>query len=384
MSRLLSDVWTGLRTVPARAGLVLVSLTLGLFAATILLSTLEALRRQARDLVREFGAESFALVLPSSAADRPWTRDDVEWFRVNLGSDALVSGVRRLAPPPDAGHGLAAVDADLARVRGWRFMDGRALDEADMRQGARHAVATAELCRERNWRTGQIILLGREPFRLTGILESAGPVLPEGGGPAVFVSHGVDALETAGEPGRARVDILWFRATGGGSPETLKRRVASLLNQPGMNRGPVDWITPESLLHGIRRWQRSIAWTAGSSSALGLLLGAVTLAGLLLTGVRERIPEIGLRRAVGARRRDIAALFVAEALALAISAGLIGVALAEATLRWLGGRFPMPFYAGWSVRLLPLGLAVLLALLCSMAPAVAAARLEPAEALRND
>jgi putative ABC transport system permease protein len=96
-----------------------------------------------------------------------------------------------------------------------------------------------------------------------------------------------------------------------------------------MGSQDVEWVTPESLLQGIRRWQRMVTWTAGSGSALGLLLGAVTLAGMLLTGVRERIPEIGLRRALGARRREIAGLFVVESLVLTIAAALAGIGAAE-------------------------------------------------------
>jgi ABC-type antimicrobial peptide transport system permease subunit len=54
------------------------------------------------------------------------------------------------------------------------------------------------------------------------------------------------------------------------------------------------------------------------------------------------------------------------------------------TLNGLGERFPLPVYFGWETRLLPLVLAVVLALLCSIGPAIFAARLPPAEALRNE
>ena len=146
----------------------------------------------------------------------------------------------------------------------------------------------------------------------------------------------------------------------------------------------VEWLTPRALLEGIRRGQRAIGWTAGAGGALSLLLGAVTLAGMLLTGVRERIPEIGLRRALGARRGEIAGLFVAEALALTAAAAAAGTLGAELALRGLGGRFPLPFHFGAGTRLLPLALAAGIALACSVGPAWRAARRPPAEALRNE
>jgi hypothetical protein len=98
-------------------------------------------------------------------------------------------------------------------------------------------------------------------------------------------------------------------ADGSRSPAAARGGVAG---SPGASEGDAVWITPETLLQGIRRWQKTIAWTAGSGSLLGLLLGAVTLAGLLLTGVRERIPEIGLR-GPWAPGGGNAGLFVTEA-----------------------------------------------------------------------
>ena len=377
-----SDLWAGLRTGPARAGLAFFSLALGLFAVTVLLSTLDALDRQARDLVHSFGAGSFVLVhAPESAA---WNRRQAENLRENLGGDACVSGVKTLPPIPGADFAVAAADENLVRARGWRMAAGRALDALDMRQGARQAMAPADLCRQRRWHVGEILLLGNEPFRLAGCYESGGDPAPGLSKDAVFVPYSSAELETGSEEARSRVDALLFRAENGVPPEILQRRVAALLNQPGFGAEGVEWITPESLLQGVRRWQRAIGWTAGTGGALGLLLGAVTLAGMLLTGVRERISEIGLRRALGARRRDIAGLFVAEALVLTGAASVAGMLAAEGALRGLGGRFPLPFHFGAETRILPLALACGIALFCSIGPAWLAARLPPAEALRNE
>ena len=123
---------------------------------------------------------------------------------------------------------------------------------------------------------------------------------------------------------------------------------------------------------------------AGSGAALGLLLGAVSLAGMLLTGVRERVAEIGLRRALGARPHEIALLFVAEAAVLGLGAALLGLLGAGAVLLGQGARFPLPFHFGVGAWLIPLVLAGGIVILCSLGPAWQAARLPPAEALRNE
>lgn len=385
MKKFTSDLWTGLRTGPARAGLAFCSLGLGLFAVTILLATLEALQRQARDLVRSFGAGSFVLVRSSDAPpETAWNRRHVEWFRANAGPEAVVSGIKVIPAAKELDVTVVTADAHLARVRGWHFSEGRVLDGLDVRQGARRMLVPAGMCREKGWHAGDLVPLGPFHYRLTGCYDSGGapiPLVPED---AVIIPYTADLFEPDGKQELERVDALLFRAGEGLAPEVLQQRVAALLKQPGMSDEVVEWIKPESLLQGIRRWQRAIAWTAGSGGALSLLLGAVTLAGMLLTGIRERITEIGLRRALGARRREIAGLFVAESLVLTGAAAGAGMLAAEGMLHWLGGRFPLPFHFGAGTRLVPLVLAGGLALVCSIGPAWMAARLPPAEALRNE
>ena len=115
MKKFASDLWLGLRTGPARAGLALFSLALGLFAVTILLSTFDALQRQAKELVQAFGAGSFVLIRSASSPEATaWNRRQVEYFRENLGDAAWVSGVKLLDSPVGADFAVAAADADLA------------------------------------------------------------------------------------------------------------------------------------------------------------------------------------------------------------------------------------------------------------------------------
>ena len=379
MRRLLPDLWTGFRTAPARAVLAFASLALGLFAATVLLAALDALRLQARTLVQSFGADVFVL---TPAPERSWNRREVDFFRRNLGADAWVSGVKILAPVPGVDFAVVAADEALGAVRNLQLVAGRAPDGAAVARGERQALAPLDLCQRQRWRVGEVIAIGAEGFRLAGCYrggDDTGPGLPA---EAVIIPYTAGALDADSAPGR--VDALLFRACPGVDPAAVQRRVAALLEQPGLGSAGVQWTTPETRLAGVRRWQKAIGWTAGTGGALGLLLGAVTLAGMLLAGVRERVPEVGLRRALGARRREVAVLFVAEALVLAGAAAATGMLAAEIALRQLGERFPLPFHFGAETRILPLALAGILALICSLGPAGMAARLPPAEALRNE
>ena len=119
-------------------------------------------------------------------------------------------------------------------------------------------------------------------------------------------------------------------------------------------------------------------------SAMTLLIGGIGVVGVMLLAVRERSAEIGVRRAAGASRRDIALQFVMETWLIACPAALAGEA-AGVLAAWLAAnRYGWPFALGtsWPLLLLALLVATLFATLCSLGPALRAARIEPAAALR--
>lgn len=368
----LPDALAGLRAAPARALLTYAALAAGLAAATLLFAVTAGLDREARTLTAAFGADSFALLpaAPAPSEAPPWSRDAVETLRRILHSRAWVSGARAVRAGDRV---LLATDEHWMPAHGWRILRGRPLDAADI-----HTAAPVLLTHSPSSIPSDPDLPvphSGTPLRWIGATDAPADTPP-------CIPWTLTALDdTPAPPGRA-IDRIWFRARPGHTPESIRRSLDArlpLLGLPG-----VRWVTPETLLADIRRWQRTLAWTAGGGALLGLLLGATSLAGLLLAGVRERIPEIGLRRAIGAGPWDIAALFVAEALLLTLASAATGILSAALLLRAAGGGLPLPWALTPSTLLAPLLLSLLLAALSSALPALTAARLPPAEALRNE
>ena len=130
---------------------------------------------------------------------------------------------------------------------------------------------------------------------------------------------------------------------------------------------------------------------------LTLGIGGVGVMNIMLVSVNERIREIGLRRALGARRRHIRLQFLAEALALTLIGGAVGVALSVAvgtaigTLPFLGpayedtsGKVDIHMHISWQTIVVSVGVLVLVGVLSGLMPAVRASRLDPVEALRYE
>jgi putative ABC transport system permease protein len=120
----------------------------------------------------------------------------------------------------------------------------------------------------------------------------------------------------------------------------------------------------------------------GSIAAVSLVVGGIGIMNIMLVSVRERTREIGVRMAVGARRRDVLRQFLFEAVAVSLAGGVVGVGLGTAAAQLLA-RFGewqtiVPPYA----IALALGVSALIGIAFGVGPARRAARLDPVEALR--
>ncbi len=119
-------------------------------------------------------------------------------------------------------------------------------------------------------------------------------------------------------------------------------------------------------------------------SSIGLLVGGIGVMNMMLISVHERTREIGIRLALGARRKDISAQFLTEAVALTSAGGLLGLVLGFALAAAIGAGFHVPLAISTGGTLASLGTSAAIGLFFGLYPAWRAARLDPIEALRNE
>jgi len=126
----------------------------------------------------------------------------------------------------------------------------------------------------------------------------------------------------------------------------------------------------------------TLTYLLGALAGLSLLVGGVVLMNILLISVGERTKEIGLRRALGATRRDVFTQFLTESLAVTISGMVLGSVLGWAVSIILARVTQFPVVISWEPFALALVFALVVGVFFGVQPARRAARLKPVEALR--
>lgn len=386
---MLNDLRDGLRSRPGRSLLSLFAIAVGTMALALLLCVLGGLQERARQLANELGADVIA-ILPEGA--EPLRREHAERLRANFPHCTVGAVKQHTVMTRDGATRLTvlAADEDLMQVRPWHIVEGRFLDNEDARSGAYRCVISKSLSERMGWRLGQTLAIRQELFQIVGLIDPgrfSGDPLQDArlvpGENLVIIPHTVHPYWSSEAPDNT-CDAIYIRAPADADTMMIGRRAAALLRDGSGPALAVSIVTPDTLVSRIRQWQRSLRFAAGSIAGLCMLLGGITLMSLMIANVQERVAEIGLRRALGAARGEIAALFLVEALVVTIAAGSLGSVAAHALLAiiQIDLGFPMAMNA-WTL-LTPMLVAVLAGVAFSYAPALIATRIQPAQALRNE
>ena len=150
------------------------------------------------------------------------------------------------------------------------------------------------------------------------------------------------------------------------------------------NMAKLDEVTMQEMSSTLARAGTTLTALLASIAAISLLVGGIGIMNIMLVSVTERTQEIGLRLAVGARRRDVLVQFLVEALALSLIGGLLGVGLGILSAQALTLLLEWPTRVSASTIALAFGIAAAIGIGFGFYPARRASRLDPIEALRYE
>ena len=389
-----------------RTALALSGTALGVGAVLVMTAVGEGAEERVVTEIEALG-QNLLVVSAGAAARVPWRRRTTPNVTTMTLADAeaLLEGaslVRAVAPAQDrtlrVKYGQISTMAkvlgttpDYEEVRNFHTVSGRFFTEEEDRNSARVAVLGSrvrDLLFPDEDPLGKTLRVGRVSFLIVGVLESKGSTVD---GQSQEDNQVVIPLQTA----LRRVfnldylKMTYVQVTDGDRLVEAEDQISTILRarhrMVELGREDDFAIQNQRLIltarmEAISSFRRMILWLG----SVALLAGGVGILSIMLLSVRERRNEVGLRVAVGARRKDILIQFLMESLFLGVAGGVVGVLLG------LGASWSIAAWTDWTTRVngvalvVGVGSALLVGVIFGVFPAQRAAAMDPIEALRAE
>ena len=325
------------------------------------------IRRAELDVVRAAVPDAQAVAMSSGF---PTPLSNVQWRSREVGDVTI--------------HGITA---PYQEVQDYRFARGRPLtdlDEAQRRAVAVLGFEVAEKLFEAVDPVGEEVRLGGERFEVIGVLASKGRVLGQSFDAIALIPlsryemiYGHRSTTVISVKMTDAIDV----ASGMARVEEAMRLARHL--RPGQeNNFTVE--TAEALVAFWKNLTAVLFSVVPAVVAIGVVVGGIVIMNIMLMVVTERTREIGIRKAVGARARDIERQFLAEAISLSMTGGVIGVLCGWGFATLVSAASPLPARISWWSVTLAIALGAGVGVLFGVYPARRAARLDPITALRAE
>ncbi|MEO8678456.1 MAG: ABC transporter permease [Vicinamibacterales bacterium] len=358
------------------------------------------------------------------------TVEDAEAMRQIPGVQHVASGVRNRAWVASAHRKfftqVRGVEPSLADIHGWTWLRGEFADAPDAAVMGR--AASRELFGEGFDPVGEKITIGDHTFTVSGYFrigdsdQDETVFVPLAAGQAMLAGirhlHTITvAVGQAGEATRvamAITDLLRERHSrgrqatsagglggnqqpGGGMAAaddfTVKTQAAANVTK-GLytsvaafalaNMPKLDEVTLQEMSSTLSRAGSTMTALLGSIAAISLIVGGIGIMNIMLVSVTERTKEIGIRLAVGARRRDVLLQFLVEAMVMSLIGGVLGVVIGLATAEGLTAVLDWPTEVSFYTVASAFAIAALVGIVFGYYPARRASRLDPIDSLRYE
>ncbi len=323
-------------------------------------------------------ADPFAA--PSVAAVAPMLQGSAE---VTYSGDSMVTTLNGVTP-------------DYSTVRNWGVSEGEFITESHLLERASVAVIGVEVADELFGRTsglvGETLRIEGQPFRVIGVLTEKGGGSFGSEDSVIIVPMTTAQARLLHRSTQDRVDMIMVSAVSSEDVTQAGEEISQILrtrHRTAIGEDDFTVLNQQDFLETAATITSVITIFLGGVAGISLLVGGIGIMNIMLVSVIERTREIGLRKAMGARKKDILVQFLVESSLLSLFGGIIGIILGWGISALVGGiaansGTPINPVIGIDSILLATIFSTVVGLFFGLYPANRAAGLEPVEALRYE
>jgi putative ABC transport system permease protein len=397
-----------LRANLLRSALTMLGIVIGVAAVIAMVAIGSGAQTRVADQIRSLGA-NLLLVQPGSSRQgavllgagsrHSLTEDDA----VAIATE--VPGVLTAAPTVAGNahlvHGnlnwstlIGGVTPDYLVARDWSLAKGRSFTSEEIESAAKVVLLGTTVVEQlfpEEEALGQTVRIANVPFTVIGVLGEKGQASASGRDQddvalMPLTAAQLRVLGARSQVSRRAVDFIMVKARSTEAMAPVQQQIEQLLRQrhaiPPDAEDDFQVREPADAMEAQAAAARSITFFLASVASVSLVVGGISIMNIMLVSVTERTREIGLRQAVGARRRDIRNQFLIEAVMLCLLGGIAGIAAG------IGAAIAIAELVGWPIFVSALsivvafGFAGAVGVFFGFYPALQASRLDPIEALR--
>jgi putative ABC transport system permease protein len=381
-----------------RSTLSILGVVFGVAAVVAMSSVGEGARREALQQIGALGVDTIVVRTKPAAkgesAGGSLSQRDADSIGAVIPHALAVAAVRESVLPAETSTrrvdvSVVGTTPTYEKAARLAVRQGRFLTAVDVRDRKRTAVLGAEIARSLfplSEGLGETLRLGGDWYDVVGVLEARGSRRSKGGpirardiNQVIFIP--LPSLDRGPDRRPDGIEEVLLRMEEGRAVTAAAEVVRKVLARS--SGAEVEVFVPREILQQTQRTQRIFNVVTGAVAGIGLIVGGIGIMNIMLASVAERTREVGIRRAVGATREDVASHFLTEATLLTTSGGVLGIVLG------LAGSLAIQRFAGWTTAVSPwmlvaaMATALLVGIGFGFYPAWRAAHLEPMEALRQ-
>ena len=403
----LSTAWVGVITHKLRSSLTILGIVIGIAAVIALMSIGRGAEATIISRIENLGSD-LILVYPGSVEQSGVRSASGSAATLTLeDAEAIAEQVNYISSvAPSYSSGLQVVvggENMYARVNGitpayeqvykLEISDGAFISDYDYQRGARVAVLGSEV-KETLFGDadplGQKMRLGRSIVRVIGVLESRGAMTGSTDDAILVPLTAMQQMVAQPRTSRGERVVSAIALTVSDTEQAgyVVDELTALLrsrHQLASDAGDdFNIMSLEEIASAMSEAVGTMTLLLGAIAAISLLVGGIGVMNIMLVSVLERTREIGIRKALGARERDIWGQFLIEAVFLTFTGGIIGVVLGWVVARVVNSTGAMPTVVTADIVILAVSVSVGIGLFFGFYPAWNASRLNPIEALRSE
>ena len=356
----------------------MLGIIIGVMSVTVLVSIVQSTTNNVSDTLSQLGGNVISATVTSRRSNKI-TTSDLKNLENNPAIESVSPIISGSSTAKASGNSssvtLKGITEEYEDIQNISVQKGRYILDVDNDNRLQVCLIGVTAAKDLFGHTdveGETIRISGRNFKIIGVLEE------DGSNDSVIYTPFTTAQRIMQN---STISSFYVSATNEGMLNMAESAVDSFLLEKTGNEDSYTITNQSDIADSVSDVTNSMTYMIGGIAGISLLVGGIGIMNIMLVSVTERTKEIGIRKAIGAKKKDILAQFMIESIVLSCMGGVIGIALSAATIFGMNQLMSADYTISAGISLIALGFSAVLGIIFGLYPANKAANLKPIEAL---